>query len=63
MVGLWEYHAKQNKSDGKSQSHHFTQVWHIKLIANNKQQTKTSRHRQKYGGYQRERGLGRGSKG
>ena len=40
----------------------FSHVWDIKLKTANKQtkQTKTCRHRQWYGGYQRGRGTGKG---
>ena len=47
-------------SDRKSQQpYDFTHMWDIKLKATDKQ-TKTHRHRQQYGGYQREGGWGGG---
>ena len=59
MDGSWEYHAKWNKSDRKSQKpYDYTHMWDIKLKATNEQirQTKTHRHRQQYGSYQGEGG-------
>ena len=36
MNGSWEYHAKQNKSDRKSQEpHDFIHMWDIKLKTTN----------------------------
>ena len=43
MDESWEYEAKQNKSDGKSQQlYDFTQIWDIKL---SKWAKKTKIHR------------------
>ena len=61
MDRSWEYHAKWNKSDRKSQEpYDFTLMWDIKLKATNEQirtETKEAhRHRQQYGVYQKERG-------
>ena len=59
MDGSWGYHAKRNKSDGKTRKpYDFTHMWDIKLEATNEQarQIKTHRPRQQYNSYQRERG-------
>ena len=61
MGGPWECHAKQNKSDRKRQeSYDFTHMWDLKLKATKEQTRKkpneNHRHRQHYGGYQREGG-------
>ena len=44
----------------------FTHIWDIKLKITReqaRQQTKTPRHRQEYGGYDREEDMGTGTKG
>ena len=54
MNESWDYHAKQNKSDRKSQeTYDFTHLWDTKLKATNKpeRQIKTHRHRPQHGGY------------
>ena len=57
MDGSWEYHAKWNKADGKSQEpYDYTHMWDIKLKTTDEKTTdektrqtnthKTHRHRQ-----------------
>ena len=63
MDGSWEYRAKLNKSDRKSQEpYDFILMWDIKWKATNEhthktnKQTKTHRYRQRYGVYRKEGG-------
>ena len=66
MDGSWEYPAKQSKSDRKSQElYDFTPYVGYKTESNkltNKKNRWKFRHRQQYGGSQRER-AGEGRKG
>lgn len=59
MNGSGEYHAKQNKSDGKEQEpYDFTHMWYIKQKATSEQIKQTCRHTQQCDGYQRRKGVG-----
>ena len=62
MDGSWEYHTKWISQTEKSKNHMISLICRI---LNRKQQMnkQTHRHRKRYGGYQRERGLGVDNKG
>ena len=62
MGGFGEYHAKENKSEVKSQEpYDFNNLAAIKQTATNEQTRQTNktphRHRQQCGGYQNKRGV------